>query len=328
MGGFDSVRYVAHSESLLGKGPDELKKTPFYANSMGAFTKLKKFQHKSTAAAAKAEFEKEQEAKKAIKAAAKAKKEAEKKEAAEKKAAEQKEAGIEGDEDAEKQEEEAPEEEEEEEVEEPPAVMEDFAEEDWMLAQLRAELHTVLWAFHVDVNDEERISFPAIHFPFYYQLYTGKNFSTTLSNFNCKTLEELTRLAPEICKHTACMDEFALRKEKKALISEYDLVLPELAKDVDVSQFVALTDEARQNRTDRLDAGDENAALTFVWKPHMNSSPAQGPRSFVGGAQKAGQAQKPGQAPANNQQLKRPQPAYSGFNDTKRANTRGGTYRR
>jgi len=264
----------------------DLKKGTFFSTCMQAYQKLHKFQHKNTATAAKMIWQKEQDAKKAVKAAQKAKKEALAKKAAEekekaeaeKKEAEEKAEGEEGEkkEEAEKEEEkkEEVEEEEEEEVEEVlPAPMEEFTEEDWMLATLRAELHAVMWAFKEDVNDQERVSFPCIHFPYYYQFYTGKSFAITLASFACKTLEELTRLVPEMCKHTACMDEFALRKEKNPLVSDYDLVLPALPKDADISIVISMTEEARQGRTDRLDAGDENAALAFTYKPSLQGAP-------------------------------------------------------
>ena len=74
------------------------------------------------------------------------------------------------------------------------------------------------------MNDPERQSFPAMHFGYYYHLYTGKNAQQLLQSFNVKTVEELTRLIPEICAHTAEMDEFMLRKEKDALVKDLDLV--------------------------------------------------------------------------------------------------------
>ena len=43
-------------------------------------------------------------------------------------------------------------------------------------------------------------------------------------------------------------------------------VLPALAEETPIAEIVGQTEEARQMRTDRLDAGDENAALSFVYK--------------------------------------------------------------
>lgn len=238
----------------------DLKKSTFFATNMGKFQKLKQFQHKSTAESARKQYEKELEAKKTEKAAkAKAKK------LAEEKALE--EAGLEKKE-GEEEKEESPvvEDNNDDDAAEPlPDVLEEFSEEDWMLAQLRAEIHTVIHAFKKDVHDEERLSFPAVHFGFYFQLYTGKNFGNTLQMFSCKNLEELTRLVPDICKHTSVMDEFELRKHKECLIADYDLVLPAFPIDSEMSVFVAETEAQRSLRTDRLDAGDENAALNFSY---------------------------------------------------------------
>jgi len=135
---------------------------------------------------------------------------------------------------------------------------------------------------------------------YYYQLYSGKTFTQTLASFQCKTLEELSRLVPDICEHTKDLDDFALRKEK-SLLQEYDLVLPASSDaDLDPAKFIEETEEARQMRTDRLDAGDENAALSFSYKP-QNQMRGQG-----------GMPKKP------DQHLKRPmgnQPQYSDFNN-------------
>lgn len=152
--------------------------------------------------------------------------------------------------------------------------MEEWSEEDWMLATLRAEIHTILHAFRLDVNDEDRVSFPVIHFPYYYQLYTGKNFTATGNSFNCRTIEELTRIIPETCKHTASLDDFALRKESDPLISDYGLLFSSYDENSDMTVFIEVTEEARQNRTDRLDAGDENACLTFQYKAPVATAAA------------------------------------------------------
>lgn len=157
-------------------------------------------------------------------------------------------------------------EEDEESVEaEIPSILEEFSEEDWMLAQLRCEILSLIQSFSRDVNDPERISFPALHFPYYYQLYSGKTLHQTLFQFSCKTADELLRLVPEICAHTQKEDEFA---PQKSLLSDYDLVLPSSEfENATVSSLIEVTEDARQMRTDRLDAGDENAALTFVYRP-------------------------------------------------------------
>ncbi len=131
----------------------DLKKGPFFSKTMDAFNRRKRFQHKSTAVQARAEWEKEQETKKSIKAAAKAKKEQEKKDAIATRRQELQEAGLEGaelEEQVKQHEEECQahaEAEEDEEVDELPPVLEEFSEEDWMLAGFRAEVHARIHFF-------------------------------------------------------------------------------------------------------------------------------------------------------------------------------------
>ncbi len=48
-----------------------------------------------------------------------------------------------------------------------------------------------------------------------------------------------------------------------SLLTDYDLLLPALPKDHDVNGFIETTETEREKRTDRIDAGDEKAALNF-----------------------------------------------------------------
>jgi len=151
-----------------------------------------------------------------------------------------------------------------------PQVMDEFSDEDWMLAQLRVEMHLMLHAFRKDVNDEERSAFPAIHFGHYYHVYTGKDFNVVLKMFNAGDLENLTKLVPEVCKHTKdiMIDQFALQSHDGPLLKDYDLIVPALEEELDIQELIALTDVSRQIRSDRLDAGDERSALQFKYKPY------------------------------------------------------------
>lgn len=304
----------------------DLKKSAWFVNNMNKFNKMKMFQQKHTAEAArkkhaveKAKRDEEKSKKKAKAEEEKAKLEKEKAEKAEKAEGEDAE-DAEGKKEAEVEEEEPVVEEEEEISEEIPPIMDEFSDEDWMLAVLRAEMHSILHAFKNDVNDEERISFPAIHFAYYYQLYTGKVMSMTLQAFNCKTLEELTRLVPEICKHTADLDEFSLRKKTDPLVADYDLVIPAMPQDIEVSEFVALTEVARQNRTDRLDAGDENAALNFSHKQAQQVIARHRADASRTKEAQRGEGRQP-------MPFKRPMPQYNDF-AAKRARQNAQPYRR
>lgn len=190
----------------------------------------------------------------------------------------------------------------------------------------KSSVPPVLLAFKKDVNDLERPSFPAVHFPYYYQLYTSKALAHTLSQFSAQNFDELARLVPELCKHTQDVDEFSLRTDKNSspLIGDWDLVtvMPVEEAESDPTAparwFIQMTEDARQMRTDRLDAGDENAALTFTYHaPQPNANPA---RNLGGGNCNGSQN--------GNKQMGGNRGAYDAYNPAKRqrGNTTG--YRR
>merc|ERR1719233_1939478 len=140
----------------------------------------------------------------------------------------------------------------------------DFSEEDWILANTRAELHYLLHAFIEDVNDEGRPGFTPANLGFYYKLYTSRVFR--LEAFGCKKVEDFADLVNGV---------FKLDK---------GLMLPLVAKDADPMTFTEQTDRARIERRDRLDAGDENAALPFKAK---SAAGKVGPPANGGGAKGA-----------------------------------------
>merc|ERR1712194_933070 len=119
-------------------------------------------------------------------------------------------------------------------------------------------------------KDTERLSFPAVHAPYYYQIWTGRGLKPTLAQFACANFDELCRLVPEVFTHTQGVDEFQLRKRSEntaSLINDFDLVKLSGAVDVEniAESAINVTEEARQTRVDLLDAGDENAALPFTY---------------------------------------------------------------
>merc|ERR1711937_1073162 len=67
-----------------------------------------------------------------------------------------------------------------------------FQNEDWALVILRYDLHLLVHAWEVDVNDDERPGILEEHLNFYYNKYYKRTFNTTY--FGCKTLEELLDL--------------------------------------------------------------------------------------------------------------------------------------
>jgi len=121
----------------------------------------------------------------------------------------------------------------------------DFAEEDWMLAALRMELHTLCHAFREDVKDKERTAFSSEFLLHYYKLYAPAGRQLFLAAYGCRKESELV----ELIKDTINLED--------------NLMLPLLAADASFDDFVNLTEEARQERRDRIGAGDEGAQLKF-----------------------------------------------------------------
>jgi len=138
-----------------------------------------------------------------------------------------------------------------------------FQNEDWALVNLRYDLHLLVHAWEVDVNDDERPGILVEHLNFYYNKYYKRTFNTTY--FGCKTLEELL----DLIKGTLSIESKNKQKVLKATNS----------KDEGVSHFVKATEEARRERTRRIAAGDETARLKF-----SGMASAGQKRPFPGGA--------------------------------------------
>lgn len=120
-----------------------------------------------------------------------------------------------------------------------------FAEEDWMLANLRAELVNLVQAFKEDVADEERPSFPPALTDTYYKTYTNKQFNPM--TFACNTVEAL------VAEHLS--DCIAI--DPKGLLSVT------VDKEIPVEKIWELVDVARERRETRVGSGDELFDLKF-----------------------------------------------------------------
>jgi len=161
----------------------------------------------------------------------------------------------------------------------------DLAAEDYMLIQLRAEVHYVLHAFKTDVNDESRPGFVLDHFAFYYKKYNKQGFF--METFGLKQMEDLVELIKDTIE-----------------INDKAMLVPKHAQDSDAIAFFEFAEAERKDRQDRLDAGDENAALNFsaaagrlltkgaIKIPQKMPTPAQGnaiaPMRTIEGALKRG----------------------------------------
>jgi len=125
-----------------------------------------------------------------------------------------------------------------------------FSDEDWMLANARAELMAIIHAFKTDVNDEEQPSFPPQLAPHYYQAYlTSKTLNPHL--FACSDVEEL------INEHLT--DCIAVDKDTGLLKTLHD-------KDLELEKIFELVDGERDARETRVGAGDELSELKFSMK--------------------------------------------------------------
>lgn len=126
-------------------------------------------------------------------------------------------------------------------------IFANFGFEDWTMASLRYELHTLTHAFKRDVNDPERVGMFIDHLPFYYNKYYKKALNPKF--FGVETLPELLDFVH---------DTVVLNPKNKVLESQ----LPDDLESVGI--FTMLTEEARRDRNRRVDMGDESARLKMV----------------------------------------------------------------
>jgi len=131
-----------------------------------------------------------------------------------------------------------------------------WTEEDWMLVDLRVELHLLCHAFRMDVDDEERTRFSGENLNHYYRLYNGPK-SFYVATYGAKTVEEVF----EPVTDTITLEE--------------DMVTPKLEQDTEFDVMMELTESARQERTDRIGAGDEGAKLKFKAMPRQQQQQQQ-----------------------------------------------------
>lgn len=126
----------------------------------------------------------------------------------------------------------------------------EFTDEDWMLADLRAEFLHILEAFKLDVNDETRPSFPPTLWATYYRLYlSGKKPFNPLV-FACQSMDLLLK-SPHL-SDTIEVDERGLLASKLETVT-HDAIF-ELVK------------KQRKIRLLRVGAGDELSELQFSAK--------------------------------------------------------------
>mmetsp|Transcript_2096 Transcript_2096/g.4308 ORF Transcript_2096/g.4308 Transcript_2096/m.4308 type:complete len:534 (+) Transcript_2096:892-2493(+) len=173
-----------------------------------------------------------------------------------------------------------------------------FEYEDWVLLEMRYNLHLLMLSYEQDLNDPERPTFHESHAAFYYTKYFKK--SLDLKSFKMEKLSQLL----EVMTDTAIIQEDGMLKN----------VLP---ASTPISQFVKLCEEHRRERQRRVDAGDETAMLKFARVAVQPSQPPGPARTW----REAGGPRQPSSAPPSITpgQVKRPaQSAGPSFPPAKR----------
>jgi len=144
-----------------------------------------------------------------------------------------------------------------------------FTPEDWMLAELRMQLHTLCHAFREDVEDKERIGFSLDFMSHYFRLYAPPGLTFHHTAYGCKSAAEVVELVK---------DSFKV---------EDNLLMPVHGKEEEFDTFVNCCEEARVDRENLIGAGDEGAKLKFkarVVPQHQKKGPNnQGAKGGVKG---------------------------------------------
>lgn len=137
-----------------------------------------------------------------------------------------------------------------------------FAFEDWVLLNLRAELHLMANAFAKDAADPERVGIHDQHLAFYYQKYFKKQLVP--KHFSTETTAELVE---KLLKDTLSYD------------SDLVLVAKHGEELSDFGLLVKLTEAARRERQAKIDSGDETVKLRF----EQQTMPPPPPQQVLGG---------------------------------------------
>jgi len=140
-----------------------------------------------------------------------------------------------------------------------------FSFEDWAMVSLRFEMHLLVHAFLKDCGEPDRKGFSPEHLLFYYQRYFKKALNP--KTFGLERVEELIDLAED----TLCVCD--------------DLIESQLETEQEHNGiFVMLGEEARRERQEKIDAGDESAKLRFSSVPPPETiTPVPPPPGGCGG---------------------------------------------
>jgi len=143
-----------------------------------------------------------------------------------------------------------------------------FTFEDWALLSLRYELHLLAHAFRRDVDDPERLGIHVDHLLFYYNKYFRKPLHT--KSYGVETYEALVDFV---------QDTVVVNPKNSVLEAQ-------LSDELDTFDlFLKLTEEARRERSLRIDSGEEEVKLNFLRSALNSSGPGAAPGLAGGAAQ-------------------------------------------
>jgi len=148
-----------------------------------------------------------------------------------------------------------------------------FEHEDWSLLTLRYDMHLLVNAFKHDVEDAEMPGMPEAHLAFYINKYFHKTIDPKY--YALSTLAEVLKQVDD----TVC-----IREENST-----GFVESAVTQDADaIEHFVRLTEDARRNRQQRIDAGDETARIKFLKTMPAQLAPQQRPVAYASGSAAGG----------------------------------------
>jgi len=119
----------------------------------------------------------------------------------------------------------------------------DFQNADWTIMGLRFELNLLVHAFRKDIDDPERLGIHIDHLGFYYSKYFRKDFWP--ATYGCDNEQGVLDLVKDIIYLT---DKQVLASQLDGEMESYQILLK-------------LTEEARRERSLRIDLGDATARL-------------------------------------------------------------------
>lgn len=139
-----------------------------------------------------------------------------------------------------------------------------FSWEDWMMLELRVQLHLLVHGYKHAMNDPQRVTFHESHTEYYYEVFYRR--ALRVRHFGVTSLEDLLEMV----------------KDTMEVIPSKSLLDPQLSDDTPFENFVRLTEDARRLRFSKLDAGDASAQLRLTRSEKTTPSAPKFRKEFRG----------------------------------------------